>query len=82
MREDQIPKPQVRADHAGSLLRPADLSQLATCAQCGLASAAEGNDDVDEATQRRKLEEMARARAGGARMIRTESCDLTRQSDA
>ena len=66
MREDQIPKPQVRADHAGSLLRPADLSQLATCAQCGLASAAEGNDDVDEATQRRKLEEMARAIPHGA----------------
>ena len=38
-----------------------DVSQLAICPQCGFASAAEGNDDIDEATQWRKLEEMVSA---------------------
>ena len=38
-----------------------DLSQLAICPQCGFASAAEGNDDLDEEIQWRKLERMVEA---------------------
>jgi 5-methyltetrahydropteroyltriglutamate--homocysteine methyltransferase len=38
-----------------------DLDQLAICPQCGFASAGEGNDDLDEDIQWRKLERMVEA---------------------
>jgi 5-methyltetrahydropteroyltriglutamate--homocysteine methyltransferase len=38
-----------------------DLAQLAICPQCGFASAGEGNDDLDEDIQWRKLERMVEA---------------------